>query len=86
MIRSEPSLLIGLLTAVVALLVVYRVLDEQQAQAWQTLLFALLPLLQALVTRQLVFAPRTIEKAGINPAEVERRAEDPDIPPYRKRS
>lgn len=79
MIRQEPALLTGAVTAAIGLLFVYGLLDERQASAWTQMLVALLPILSGAVTRFLVFAPRTLEKAGLHPSEVQERAKDPEV-------
>lgn len=61
--KHEPAALIGLITAALALLVVYGVLDLQKAGAWEAVLIAAVPLAQGLVTRFFVWCPRSVEKA-----------------------
>lgn len=82
--KREPALAAGAITAGVALLVAYGLLDDIQARAWEA--FALIiipPLAQAVATRYSVFSPRTIEKAGLNPEVVQERADDPAVLPFR---
>ena len=57
LLQTEPSLLIGAITAVLGLAVGYGLLTQAHADAWIALLLAIPPLLQALVTRQSVFSP-----------------------------
>jgi hypothetical protein len=82
--KREPALIAGAITALVAVLIAHNVLEESQARAWETLaLIVIPPLVQAFVTRQSVFSPATIERAGLSPEAVQERADDPQIPPYR---
>lgn len=82
--KREPALVAGAITAAMALLVSYGVLDNVKAHAWETLALILIPpIAQAIITRFSVFSPRTIEKAGLNPEKVQERADDPSIPPFR---
>lgn len=75
----EPALKAGAFaTAVVALLLAYRLVTAQQALAWTTLLTMLLtaivPIIQALYTRWHVMPVSTIKAAGLDPVEVNRAA------------
>lgn len=79
-IRREPALLAGLVTALLGVLLVYKVLDERQAAAWGALAMASLPLVQGLVTRWLVIPTETVRQAGIDPDTIKRNAADPTIP------
>lgn len=88
LIRKEPAMVAGFVTAVVGLLVVYGILDERQAAAWTAVLVVVggSPIVQGLVTRFLVFSPNTLEEAGFDPKEVQERADDPQVQPKRKRA
>jgi hypothetical protein len=82
--KREPAIIAGIITAAVALLVSYGIFDSAQARAWETLALVVIPpLAQAIITRQSVFSPATIERAGLSPEAVQERADDPQIPPYR---
>lgn len=61
--KHEPAAIIGLLTAVLALLVAYGLLDLERAGAWEALLIVAVPLAQGLVTRFFVWCPRSVERA-----------------------
>lgn len=76
---KEPALTAGAFgSAVVALLLAYRIVNAEQALAWGTILTmcltALVPMAQAWWTRRKVFAPATLEAAGLDPKAVEREA------------
>jgi len=75
-IKKEPSLIVGTVSALLAVVVAYGGLTAERATAWAALTAALLPLLQAVVTRSLVFAPHTLERAGLDPKEVETTASE----------
>lgn len=72
--KKEPALIIGFITAILSLLIIYGVLDAEQAAAWGAVVAALIPLAQALITRSFVFSPNTIEDAGHDPENVAERA------------
>lgn len=78
--RREPALVAGAAGALIALLVVYGVLDEEQAAAWGGLVAAAAPLLAAVWTRRRVMPVDTIRDAGHSPEAVAKRAADPSIP------
>lgn len=85
----EPALKAGAFgTALVAVLLAYRIVNAEQALAWSTLLTmaitALVPLAQALYTRWHVMPVSTIKAAGLDPDEVNRAAEDPAVPPFKE--
>lgn len=83
-VRREPALILGVVSSALALLVMYGVLDEKQAAGWgafiTALVTALIPLVQAVVTRQFVMPVDTIKEAGLDPAVVLDRARDPETP------
>lgn len=87
--KREPALTAGAIgTAVVALLLAYRVVNAEQALAWSTLLTmaltALVPLAQALYTRWKVMPVHTIKEAGLDPEQVNRAADDPAVQPFKE--
>jgi hypothetical protein len=83
--KKEPAAVAGIITAVVALLVSYGVFDDTKARSWETLALILIPpIAQAVITRQSVFSPHTIEQAGLSPEAVQERASDPEVLPFRE--
>jgi hypothetical protein len=83
-LKKEPALAAGV-GAVLAVGLVYRWVTPEQAVAWEALaMLVVVPVLQAVLTRSAVFSPNTIRQAGLNPEEVQRRAEDPAVQPYRE--
>jgi hypothetical protein len=85
--EKEPALKAGAFaTAIVALLLAYRIVTAQQALAWGTLLTmlltALVPLAQALWTRWHVIPVDTVKAAGLDPEAVNRAADDPSVAPF----
>jgi 2-hydroxychromene-2-carboxylate isomerase len=85
--NKEPALKAGAFgTAVVAVLLAYRIVNAQQALAWSTLLTmaltALVPLAQAWWTRRKVMPVATIKQAGLDPEAVNRAADDPAVRPH----
>lgn len=85
----EPALKAGALaTAVVAVLLAYRLVTAQQALAWTTLLTmaltALVPLAQALYTRWHVMPVSTIKAAGLDPEQVNLDAASPDVHAFKE--
>lgn len=64
LIRKEPAMVAGFVTAIVALLVVYGILDERQAAAWTAVLVVVggSPIVQGFITRFLVFSPNTVDE------------------------
>lgn len=85
--KREPALKAGAFgSAVVAVLLAYRILNAEQALAWSTLLTmlvtVLVPLVQAWWTRRKVMPVATIEAAGLDPDAVTRAAADPAVKPY----
>lgn len=78
--QKEPALYAGF-AAVVGLLIVYGILTTAQADAWLTVISALVvPMLQAWWTRRKVMPVDTIRDAGLNPERVKERAEDWTVP------
>lgn len=85
--KKEPALTAGAFgTAVVALLLAYRIINAEQALAWSTLiamvLTALVPFAQALYTRWKSMPVHTIKEAGLDPEAVNRAADNPDVKPF----
>lgn len=76
--KKEPALIIGFITAILSLLIIYGVLNAEQAAAWGAVVAALIPLAQGLITRRFVFSENTIEKAGIAPEEIVEQAKAND--------
>lgn len=84
LLKKEPALVAGV-AAVIAVLLAYNLVTPQQAEAWEKIgVLLIVPLIQAVITRQTVFSPSTIEQAGLDPKEVQRRADDPSVIPLRK--
>jgi hypothetical protein len=81
-LQKEPALTSGVgVAAIMALLVYYGVLDLEGAGLWTTVLTVVgVPLVQAIFTRFHVFSENTIREAGLDPAAVVRRADDPSVP------
>lgn len=81
-LQTEPAVTVATgVSALMALLVYYGVLDVQGAGVWTTFgIVVIIPFLQALITRMHVFSENTIRDAGLDPAAVEERASDPQIP------
>jgi Mn2+/Fe2+ NRAMP family transporter len=86
--QKEPLLTVGAITAIVSALLVFlqsmgvNITDDQQ-EAIRNLVAVLAPIVLALVARQFVYAPATVEKiadqqytAGVPPTEPQ-----PDVPP-----
>jgi hypothetical protein len=83
-LKKEPALAAGV-GAVIAVALVYRWVSPEQAVAWEKVaMLVIVPILQAVLTRSAVFSPNTIQQAGLNPEEVQRRADDPAVQPYRE--
>ena len=83
-VRREPAVAVGLVTAFLGVLLVYGVLDEKQAAAWGAFLFALIPVVQGVVTRFFVMPVAVVKEAGYDPACVNERADDPNVKPFQK--
>jgi hypothetical protein len=84
LLKKEPAAAAGV-AAVLAVALVYRWVTPEQAVAWEALaMLVVVPIAQALWTRSRVFSPNTIQQAGLNPEEVQRRADDPAVQPYRE--
>jgi hypothetical protein len=86
----EPALKAGAFgSAIVALLLAYRIVNAEQALAWGTILTmcltALVPFAQAWYTRQRVMPVDTIKAAGLDPEQVVQDAANPAIPPHKDR-
>ena len=80
-IQKEPAVTIGVAVgAMMGLLLAYDVVDTEKAAAWSAFLLVALPIIQGVFTRFHVFSPNTIREAGLDPAAVKERAEDPSIP------
>jgi VIT1/CCC1 family predicted Fe2+/Mn2+ transporter len=85
--KREPALTAGAFgTAVVAVLLAYRIINAEQALAWSTLLTmvltALVPFAQALYTRRKVMPVDTVKAAGLDPEAVNRAADNPAVQPF----
>lgn len=85
LVDREPALVAGgvgtaLVSAFVGLLASFGKLNVQQSSALETFGYALVmaaPVLVAWWTRGRVFSPATLEKAGLDPQDVEEVAADP---------
>jgi hypothetical protein len=73
-VSREPAQAVGVVAAIVALLVAYRVLDVATAEAWKALAIIAVPLLQAHVTRRFVMPTATVRKGGADPEALVARA------------
>ncbi len=79
-IQKEPALAVaGVVAAGVGVCLAFDLVNMRQAEAIQALAVVLI---QALLTRRLVFAPETLRRAGLDPEEVEKQAEDPAVPRF----
>jgi hypothetical protein len=85
--QKEPALKAGAFaSAFVALLLAYRLVTAEQALAWGAILAwvlaAVAPLVQAWYTRHKVMPVDTVKAAGLDPAEVNRLADDRSVQPF----
>jgi hypothetical protein len=86
--NKEPALKAGAFaSAVIAILLAYRIVSAEQALAWGTLLTmlltALVPFAQALYTRLHVMPVDTIKAAGLDPDELNKAASNPSVKPFK---
>jgi hypothetical protein len=85
--NREPARKAGaFVSAIVAVLVLYRVLTEEEALVWGRVIEILLqitaPYLTAEFIRGKVMPVDTVKAAGLDPEEVNRDADNPDVEPF----
>lgn len=77
-VQNEPAAALGVVGAIIALLVAYGLMDANKAPMWSALAVAVVPLVQAWVTRHLVMPVSKIRDAGLSPQQITNRAEIAD--------
>lgn len=83
--KREPALLVGLIVAVLHLALRSLDIERVDEETLQAVASFLLVLGGALLTRAKVMPVATLQDAGLSPAAVKERAEDPAVPPHRGR-